>query len=286
MPQRSGRAVYGTSRLSLVGERKGGIMKRLFILLTVCTLILAGCSGQKEQPITESQSVETTLQVEESKSTETMETGDADIAEVESTEESVQVDAQESKEEPEPTTEPEKPQQEAEQSKPEETTPSQEEKPEPEPPASTEAPTTAPVEPEKPVETPTEPEQPTEAPTEPEFISYSPERVAQLANSKVKEAGKELLPENLDRLLSEGVITQEEYNEYYPYDGCGYYSVFVETNLADAKTISGRMLGSEDEIASHIAGMLALETGPYVYVEYSGIYNHNGTDFYEFRCYR
>lgn len=111
----------------------GGIMKRLFILLTVCTLILTGCSGQKEQPITESQSVETTSRVEETNSTETMETEDVDIAEAESTEES--------KEEPEPDTEQEKPQQDAEQSKPEETTPVREEKPKP--PANTETPTPA-----------------------------------------------------------------------------------------------------------------------------------------------
>ncbi|MBP3505804.1 MAG: hypothetical protein J6K43_05305 [Lachnospiraceae bacterium] len=43
---------------------------------------------------------------------------------------------------------------------------------------------------------------------------------------------------------------------------------------------------AEGAIATHIADMLALENGSYVYVEYSGIYNLNGTDFYEFRCYR
>ena len=95
-----------------------------------------------------------------------------------------------------------------------------------------------------------------------------------------------LLPENLDEMLANGKITQEEYDEYYPYDGCGYYSVFIETDLNQAKTISGRALRSEEEIAEHIADMLVLETEPYVYVDYNGIYTLNGTDFYEFRCYR
>ncbi|MBO5239142.1 MAG: hypothetical protein J6B50_10285 [Lachnospiraceae bacterium] len=74
----------------------------------------------------------------------------------------------------------------------------------------------------------------------------------------------------------------------HPYDGMenSYYSVFVETNLLEASTTSGRKLGSEDAIATYIADMLALENGPYVYVEYYRIYNLNGTDFYEFRCYR
>lgn len=280
MPQRSGRAVYGTSRLSLVGERKGGIMRRLFIILTVCTLILAGCSGQKEQPITESQSVETTSQVEETESTESVETEDVDIAEVESTDESVQADAEESKEEPEPTTEPEKPQQEAEQSKPEETTPSQEEKPEPEPPATTEAPTPAEAEPEQPKE------QPTEAPTEVETVAYDPYEVVSLATAKTKAYGKISIPEDLDNMLANGEITKEEYDEYYPYDGAGYYSVFVETDLNQAATTSGRKLGSVDGIASYIAEMLSLEIGPYFYIEYAGVHSINGTDFYEFRCYR
>lgn len=128
----------------------------------------------------------------------------------------------------------------------------------------------------------------TEAVPESEFVAYNPQNVAQLANAKVKAAGKILVPEHLDALLAEGAITQEEYNEYYPYDGMenSYYSVFVETNLLEASTTSGRKLGSEDAIATYIADMLALENGPYVYVEYYRIYNLNGTDFYEFRCYR
>mgnify|MGYP003291533224 FL=1 len=280
MPQRSGRAVYGTSRLSLVGERKGGIMRRLFILLTVCTLILSGCSGQSKQLITESQSVETTSQVEETVSTEIEETEVVETVEVESTEESVQTDAEESKVEPEPTTEPEKPQQEAEQSKPEETTPSQEEKPEPEPPVSTEAPTPAPTEPEQPKE------EPTEAPAEVETVSYDPYEVVSLATAKTKAYGKISIPEDLDNMLANGEITKEEYDEYYPYDGAGYYSVFVETDLNQAATTSGRKLGSVDGIASYIAEMLSLETGPYFYIEYAGVHSINGTDFYEFRCYR
>ena len=128
----------------------------------------------------------------------------------------------------------------------------------------------------------------TEAVPETEFVAYNPQNVAQLANAKVKAAGKILVPEHLDALLAEGAITQEEYNEYYPYDGMenSYYSVFVETNLLEASTTSGRKLGSEDAIATYIADMLALENGTYVYVEYYRIYNLNGTDFYEFRCYR
>lgn len=173
-----------------------------------------------------------------------------------------------------------KPQQEAEQSKPEETTPSQEEKPEPEPPISTEAPTPAPTEPEQPKE------QPTEAPAEVETVAYDPYEVVSLATAKTKAYGKISIPEDLDNMLANGEITKEEYDEYYPYDGAGYYSVFVETDLNQAATTSGRKLGSVDGIASYIAEMLSLETGPYFYIEYAGVHSINGTDFYEFRCYR
>ncbi len=85
-------------------------MKKLFILLTVCTLLLAGCDGQKEQPITESQSEETTSLVDENDSMEIVETEDVENADVESTEINVPTETEERKEEPEPTTEPEKPQ--------------------------------------------------------------------------------------------------------------------------------------------------------------------------------
>lgn len=117
-------------------------------------------------------------------------------------------------------------------------------------------------------------------------MGYDAGRVARLAVEKCKAAGMITLPENLDRLLAEGKITQEEHCEYYPYDGCGYYSVFVETNLNLASTISGEKLCSEEEIADYIAGMMVLEVEPYFYIECAGVYHGNNVEFYEFRCYR
>ena len=83
-------------------------------------------------------------------------------------------------------------------------------------------------------------------------------------------------------------ITQEEYNEYYPYDGMegSYYSVFVETDLNKASTIEGQRLSSDDAIAGYIASMLLLETDPVFFISYDGVYTTGGTDYYEFRCHR
>lgn len=258
----------------------------LYVLLSVITLALAGCNGTESTKETDTTVVvenagekETELSTYESEEVATTTPGENEKREEETKETET---AAPTEEQPTQTEEPASTQEETVKAELTE--------------APTEVPTEAPT--AEPAEAPTEvqivapTEEPTtEAPTqsnvqEQEFVSYNPYNVAQLANDKVKASGKVLLPENLDRLLAEGAITQEEYNEYYPYDGCGYYSVFIETNLLIAQDIVGTPLRSEDAIAMHIAGMLALETGPYVYVEYSGVYNHTGTDFYEFRCYR
>lgn len=120
------------------------------------------------------------------------------------------------------------------------------------------------------------------------FVAYDPNYVVMLATEKTKAYGKILVWENLDRLLAEGKITQEEYDEYYPYDGLenSYYSVFVETDLNKASTISGNLLVSEEGIADYIAGMLVLETGQYFAISYAGVYEGNSGNFYEFRCHR
>lgn len=118
-------------------------------------------------------------------------------------------------------------------------------------------------------------------------VSYSPSNVVSLATAKTKAAGKTLLSDLMNESLASGGISQEEYNQFYPYAGAGYYSVFVEIDLNQASTTSGRRLESEDGIATYISGMLALESGPYFLIEYAGIYTSNtGAQFYEFRCYR
>ncbi|RHF04824.1 hypothetical protein DW703_07060 [Agathobacter rectalis] len=118
-------------------------------------------------------------------------------------------------------------------------------------------------------------------------VSYSPQTVVSLSIPKIKAGGKLILSEEMNRMLSEGTITQEEYNEYYPYDGTGYFSIFVETDLKQASTIDGQRLPSEDAIAQYIADMLIIESVPSVDVEYAGVYTSNaGNQFYEFRCHR
>lgn len=124
-------------------------------------------------------------------------------------------------------------------------------------------------------------EQDTEQATE-TFVSYSPGNVVAIATAKCQSGGMITTTDNLANLLAEGKITEDEYNEYYPYDGLGYYSVFVETDLNAASTTSGRKLGSEQGIADYIADMLLLEREPYFLIEYGG----ESSGFYEFRCYR
>ena len=118
------------------------------------------------------------------------------------------------------------------------------------------------------------------------ILPYNPVSVCSQAVAKCQAGGMITTTDNLASLLSEGKITQEEYDSYYPYDGLGYYSVFVETDLNKASTTSGRKLESEDGIADYIAGMMMLETEPVFYIEYTGVCSLNGTEFYEFRCYR
>lgn len=120
------------------------------------------------------------------------------------------------------------------------------------------------------------------------FAAYNPQNVVSLATVKCQAGGMITTQQNLDNLLAAGKITQEEYNEYYPYDGMeqSYYSVFVETDLNTASTLSGKRLPTEDAIAEYIAGMLLLENDPVFYISYEGIYTTGGTDFYEFRCHR
>lgn len=120
------------------------------------------------------------------------------------------------------------------------------------------------------------------------FAAYNPQNVVSLATAKCQAGGMITTQQNLDNLLAAGKITQEEYNEYYPYDGMeqSYYSVFVETDLNTASTLLGKRLSTEDAIAEYIAGMLLLENDPVFYISYEGIYTTGGTDFYEFRCHR
>ena len=268
--------------LSLVGERTGGIMRkqRLFLLLSVTILLLAGCGG-KENQVTEEQSVETETQTV----TEDME-NDSEESEPEAV-------TEEPEETPE-TTEPEKSaaaeDNEANDSSSEGQTSAATEKEqdsqdqsntqnEPSKPQTTEPDT----KPEPEPEAPQEPQQP----SQPEPVSYSPQRVVQLAMEKTKAAGKIYIPDDLDRMLAEGTITQEAYNDCYPTDGAGYLEFYVATDLNEARDVSGTVkFNSEDDIAANIAGMYSSLPQQYFYIEYHGTVMYGDKECYVFYCYR
>lgn len=274
--------------LSLVGERTGGIMRkqRLFLLLSVTILLLAGCGG-KENQVTEEQNVETETQtvlealedISEEKETETV-TGQPEETQ-ESSEPEESATAEDDKEKDNSSegqtssaTEKEQGSQnqsnaQYEPSKPQTTEPDT--KPESELEASQEP------------QTPQEPQQP----SQPEPVSYSPQRVVQLATEKTKAAGKIYIPDDLDRMLAEGTITQEDYNDCYPTDGAGYLEFYVATDLNEVRDVSGTVkFNSEDDIAANIAGMYSSLPQQYFYIEYHGTMMYGDKECYVFYCYR
>lgn len=130
---------------------------------------------------------------------------------------------------------------------------------------------------------PSEPAQPSE--TVP--ISYSPQRVVELAVEKTKAQGKIYIPDDLNQLLAAGEISQEDYNASYPTDGAGYLEYYVAADMNEARDISGTVqFSSEADIAANIAGMYASLPQQYFYIEYHGTVTYDGKECYVFYCYR
>lgn len=255
--------------------------KRLFLILSVTVMLAAGC-GNKDIPTDmETEVTETVTGTEEPDMAEDKEVPAADQAENGDTEK--EQTEKETAEEPEQV-EGEKEAEETPESK-SASQPEQKEETELAQ-GSTDVPKQEEIKPEETKPEETKPEETKQQEQTVTAVAYDPVSVCSQAVAKCKAGGMITTTDNLASLLAEGKITQEEYNSYYPYDGLGYYSVFVETDMNEASTTSGRKLGSEDGIADYIAGMMLLETEPVFYIEYAGVYNLNGTDFYEFRCYR
>ena len=118
---------------------------------------------------------------------------------------------------------------------------------------------------------PAEPQPEPQPVPEPQLASYSPGRVVELAVAKTKACGKTYIPDDLDRMLSEGAITEEDYHACYPTDGAGYLEYYVASDLNEARDVSGTVkFGSEDDIAANIAGMYGALPQQYFYIEYHG----------------
>ena len=253
--------------------------KLLMFLLSVMILSVTGCGSTKEVA-TDTKSGYENTETENDTEAVTTETPKEEITVEEVEEETTpacekvtEETATDKKEVAEESSEKETPRQE-ESSKPTESP--KEEKPKQEPAAT-----------EKPKQEPEKTPEPEPEPV-PEVKEYSPDSVVAKAIAKCQAGGMITTQDNLANALAEGRITQEEYNEYYPYDGLenSYYSVFVETDLNTAGTTSGQPLRSEDAIATYIADMLLLENSPVFNIVYAGVHNTGGTDFYEFRCLR
>ena len=85
---------------------------------------------------------------------------------------------------------------------------------------------------------------------QPASVAYSPQNVVSLATAKCQAGGMITTQQNLQNHLNDGSITQEEYNEYYLYDGMegSYYSVFVETDLNKASAIEKNKRESKEQL--------------------------------------
>ncbi|MFP3154952.1 Ig-like domain-containing protein, partial [Lachnospiraceae bacterium ZAX-1] len=117
---------------------------------------------------------------------------------------------------------------------------------------------------------------------------YSPSRVAQIANQRLKEIrnrnGEKMvyMPDLLKQQLKKKEITQKEYEKYYPTCGTGYLICFYELNLNETISLSGSRLKTESDIANDIIGYYRAGIDTYFYVTCIGKRNVNGSIYYEF----
>ena len=124
-------------------------------------------------------------------------------------------------------------------------------------------------------------------PPKTEPVPYSPQNVVNLAVEQTKAQGKIYIPDDLDRMLAAGEISQEDYDVCYPADGAGYLEYYVAADMNEARDISGTVqFNSEADIAANIAGMYAALPQQYFYIEYAGTVMYGGTECYVFYCYR
>ncbi|MDE6909281.1 MAG: hypothetical protein K2P44_02235, partial [Lachnospiraceae bacterium] len=198
--------------------------KRIFLILSVGIMLFAGC-GNKDNLMAdmETEKTETVRDTEETdiagdtnkpaavqtgkETPEETETEEGDVKAAETPEpQSVSQPEQKTETEPAPNSADVPKQEEAgqEETRPEETEPECEAKPEE-----------------------TKPEEIKQQEQTVTVSPYNPVSVCSQAVAKCQSGGMITTTDNLANLLSEGKITQEEYNSYYPYDGLGYYSVFV-----------------------------------------------------------
>lgn len=132
-----------------------------------------------------------------------------------------------------------------------------------------------------------QPEPQSAEPEKMEPVLYSPQRVVELAVEKTAAQGKIYIPDDLNRMLETGEISQEDYDACYPTDGAGYLEYYVAADMNEARDISGTIqFTSEADIAANIAGMYAALPQQYFYIEYGGIVVYGGKECYVFYCYR
>lgn len=235
---------------------------KMIFLLTVCALVLAGCGKRK---------IETDAGIESAAGTEAIQESDTPvIADRKETVEAEQETA-EPEESPKPQNESSGQKQEAKQQS------------EPSPVADTSQQTgqEIPQEPEN-----IQPEKVAE-PEQAEPVSYSPQRVVELAVEKTAAQGKIYIPDVLDRMLAAGELSQEDYDACYPTDGAGYLEYYVAADMNEARDISGTIqFSSEADIAENIAGMYAALPQQYFYIAYGGSVMYGDKECHVFYCYR
>ena len=89
-------------------------------------------------------------------------------------------------------------------------------------------------------------------------VAYSPQNVVSLATAKCQAGGMITTQQNLQNHLNDGSITQEEYNEYYPYDGMELSLIHIYTDYHGMMDLTENMYRT---VAQKVLGTTTLHFG-------------------------